>query len=141
MTWENEIRQHKIVKTTIKKKKKISFNTSCSPKPKTQYTNLKVEIWQTKPQRAGPKLPKWIAFCLVYVVLCFLNNKDCNVVWYYFSLQFFLMIRNLIIMKVFMVPKQKNLSWTYIYKVHEGHHAMWLLSLKSIVWTPIQLTR
>ena len=28
--------------------------------------------------------------------------------WYYFSLQFFLMIRNLIIMKVVVVPKQKK---------------------------------
>ena len=52
----------------------------------------------------------------VWYMLCyvFFNNKDCNVVWYYFSLQFFLMIRNLIIMKVVVVPKQKTLSWTCI---------------------------
>ena len=134
MTWENETRQHKTVKTAIKKKKKKSHSILAVVQSQKHNT-------QTKPQKAGPKLPKWIAFCLVYVVLCFLNNKDCNVVWYYFSLQFFLMIRNLIIMKVVVVPKQKNLSWTCIYKVHEGLHAMWLHSLKSIVWTPIQLTR
>ena len=46
----------------------------------------------------------------VWYMLCyvFFNNKDCNVVWYYFSLQFFLMIRNLLIMKVVVVPKQKK---------------------------------
>ena len=38
----------------------------------------------------------------------FFNNKDCNVVWYYFSLQFFLMIRNLSIMKVVVLPKKKS---------------------------------
>ena len=36
------------------------------------------------------------------------NNKDCNVVWYYLSLQLFLMIRNLSIMKVVVVPKKKK---------------------------------
>ena len=46
----------------------------------------------------------------VWYMLCyfFFNNKDCNVVRYYFSWQFFLMIRNLNIMKVVVVPKQKK---------------------------------
>ena len=48
-------------------------------------------------------------------MLCFFNNKDCNVVWYYFSLQFFLMIRNLIIMKVVVVPKRKKKSQLDLY--------------------------
>ena len=45
----------------------------------------------------------------------FFNNKDCNVVWYYFSLQFFLMIRNLSIMKVVVVPKKKKKSQLDLY--------------------------
>ena len=45
----------------------------------------------------------------VWYMLCYVfNNKDCNVVWYYFSLQIFLIIRNLSIIKVVVVPKKKK---------------------------------
>ena len=48
--------------------------------------------------------------CILFGICCdiLFNNKDCNVVWYYLSLQFFLMIRNLSIMKVVVVPKKKK---------------------------------
>ena len=67
MTWENETRQHKAVKTTIikkkfKKKKKIyiyiyiSFNTSRNPLSKVKGTMHKPESWNVTNQTTkGPK--------------------------------------------------------------------------------------
>ena len=74
MTWENETRQHKAIKTTIYKKNiyiyishSILAVIHCL-KPKAQCTNLKVETWQTKPQRA-PKLPQFNSSTLSLAIL------------------------------------------------------------------------
>ena len=51
----------------------------------------------------------WYMLCYVFLIIKIVML--CGII---FHCKFFLMIRNLIIMKVVMVPKQKNINWTCI---------------------------
>ena len=71
-TWHERMRQDntRLSRQPIKKKKSHSILAIVHcPKPKAQCTNLKVEMWQTKPQRV-PKLPQFNSSTLSLVVLC-----------------------------------------------------------------------
>ena len=52
----------------------------------------------------------WYMLCYVFLIIKIVML--CGIIFH--CNFFFLMIRNLIIMKVVVVPKQKNLSWTCI---------------------------
>ena len=72
MTWENETRQHKIVKTTIKKKKKKKKSHSIlavvqSQKHNTQTWKLKYD----KPNHKGPAQSFLSELHFVWYMLCY----------------------------------------------------------------------
>ena len=49
----------------------------------------------------------WYMLCYIFLIIKIVLL--CGIIFHF---NFFLMIMNLIIMKVVVVPKQKNLSWT-----------------------------